>query len=104
MYIRNVVLRRLLRYAPSNMLWCLTGSNMALAWMAIAEIPTNGYSLMNMTKQVRTQADRAEKYPQTRCRAPCACSRYIGIPPFDTGMNIPVPQQQTLSRAYRLPP
>ncbi len=61
-YIRDVVLKKLLVYAPNSLLWCLTGSDMALVWMAIADMPTNGPLLLSMAPRVRTRADLAGRF------------------------------------------
>ncbi|KAG2429930.1 hypothetical protein HYH02_013881 [Chlamydomonas schloesseri] len=41
-YIRNVVLRRLLVECPTHVLLAMTGSSMALTWIALAAMPVNG--------------------------------------------------------------
>jgi hypothetical protein len=45
-YVRDVFVKYLLVYGPHTMLWCLTGSSMALTWVSIASMPPNGYALI----------------------------------------------------------
>jgi hypothetical protein len=45
-YVRDVFVKYLLVYGPRTMLWCLTGSSMALTWVSIASMPPNGYALI----------------------------------------------------------
>ncbi len=40
-YIRDHVLRDILVYSPSNVLWAFTGSSMSLVWTALAAMPVN---------------------------------------------------------------
>ncbi|PNG99850.1 hypothetical protein TSOC_014360, partial [Tetrabaena socialis] len=59
-YIRDVLLKQLLVYGPRTCCWCLTGSGMALTWMSLAAMPSNGFALLSMVNQV----DLPATYPQ----------------------------------------
>ncbi|KAG2435011.1 hypothetical protein HYH02_012009 [Chlamydomonas schloesseri] len=51
-YIRDVLLRQILVASPSQVLWALTGSNMALVWMALADMPVSGVAPLHQIRQV----------------------------------------------------
>ncbi|KXZ41141.1 hypothetical protein GPECTOR_730g889 [Gonium pectorale] len=55
-YIRDCFMKYLLQHGPRTMLWCITGSSMALTWINIAKMPTNGFTLMTSASEIALPA------------------------------------------------
>ena len=51
-WVRDVLVKQLLVYGPRHVLWCITGSSMALTWISFAAMPPNGFPLITGVRPI----------------------------------------------------